>query len=79
MFVHIQRLGLEGGDDTLTVSIPLVVLLGVAMVLAVRYLKLRLGMALVCAVFGYLLAATTLAPEIDRALRAFLGWITSGS
>lgn len=62
----------------MTVSIPLVVLLGVAVVLAVRFLKLRLWMALVCAVFGYLMATTTLAPEIDRALRAFWDWITPG-
>ncbi|GIH79811.1 hypothetical protein [Planobispora longispora] len=62
----------------MTVSVPLVVLLGLAVVLAVRYLKLRLWMALICAVFGYLLAATTLAPDIDRALQAFLDWITPG-
>nr|WP_055504934.1 hypothetical protein [Nonomuraea pusilla] len=62
----------------MTVSIPLVVLLGLAVVLAVRYLKLRLWMAMICAVFSHLLAATTLTPEIDRALRAFLDWITPG-
>ncbi|TDB97426.1 hypothetical protein E1267_39855 [Nonomuraea longispora] len=62
----------------MTVSIPLVVLLGVAVLVAVRYLKLRLWMALICAVFGYLLAATTLAPEIDRALSALMDWITPG-
>ncbi|MEV0383397.1 hypothetical protein [Nonomuraea sp. NPDC050643] len=63
----------------MTVSIPLVVLLGLAVVLAVRFLKLRLWMALVCAVFGYLLATTVLAPDIDRALKALLDWVTPGS
>ncbi|NRQ35768.1 hypothetical protein HII36_28620 [Nonomuraea sp. NN258] len=63
----------------MTVSIPLVVLVGLLVLVAVRFLRLRLWMALICAVFGYLLAATALAPDLDRALRAFLDWVTPGS
>ncbi|MEQ4719376.1 hypothetical protein [Nonomuraea sp. B19D2] len=60
----------------MNVSIPLVVLLGIVVLVALRYLKLRVWLALVCTVFGFLLAATTLAPDIDRAIRAFLSWLT---
>jgi hypothetical protein len=58
------------------VTIPLVLLLGVLVLLAVRFLKLRLWMALVCVVFGFLLAATALAPEISHAIKAALSWLT---
>ncbi|MEV4473255.1 hypothetical protein [Nonomuraea sp. NPDC049504] len=60
----------------MNVSIPLVVLLAIVMLVAVRFLKLRMWMALVCTVFGFLLAATALAPDINRALRALLSWLT---
>ena len=58
------------------VKIPLVVLLAVLVCLAVRFLKLRLWQAIVCAVFGFLLAATTLAPELERGLRGLLSWLS---
>jgi hypothetical protein len=60
----------------MNVSIPLVVLLAIVVLVAVRFLKLRMWMALVCTVFGFLLAATALAPDINRALRALLSWLT---
>ncbi|MEV4371317.1 hypothetical protein AB0J71_29890 [Nonomuraea sp. NPDC049637] len=57
-------------------SIPLVLVLAIVVVVAVRFLKLRLWMALVCTVFGFLLAATALAPDVDRGLRALWSWLT---
>ncbi|TYB56816.1 hypothetical protein FXF51_42685 [Nonomuraea sp. PA05] len=60
----------------MNVSIPLVVLLALVVLVALRFLKLRMWMALVCIVFGFLLAATALAPDINRAIRALLSWLT---
>ena len=50
----------------MTVSIPLVALLGAVLYLAWRYMGLRVWQAVICLVFGFLLAATTAAPEIHR-------------
>ena len=50
----------------MTVSIPLVALLGAALYLAWRYMGLRVWQAVICLIFGFLLAATTAAPEIHR-------------
>ncbi|MBB6351249.1 hypothetical protein FHU36_007832 [Nonomuraea muscovyensis] len=58
------------------VTFPLVVLAGVLVVLAMRFLKLRVWHAVVCVLFGFLLAATALAPDIRRALAAALSWLT---
>lgn len=60
----------------MNVTVPLVVLLGVAVLVAVRFLKLRLWMAAVCVVFGFLLAATALAPDIRRLVSVALSWLT---
>ena len=43
----------------MTVSIPLVALLGVAVFLAWRYMGLRIWQVIVCLLFGFFLAATT--------------------
>ncbi|MEV2268719.1 hypothetical protein [Nonomuraea africana] len=60
----------------MSVSIPLVVLVGALVFIAWRYLGLRLWHAIAALVFGFLLAATTLAPDISRVIRAVVGWIT---
>lgn len=60
----------------MNVTIPLVVVLGIVVLVAVRFLKLRLWTAIVCTMFGFLLAATTLAPDINRGLRALWSWLT---
>lgn len=60
----------------MTVSIPLVVVLGVVVYLAYRYMGLRVWMAVVCLLCGFLLAATTAAPGIDHLLSAILTWLT---
>ncbi|MFC7384337.1 hypothetical protein [Sphaerisporangium rhizosphaerae] len=61
----------------MTVSIPLVVLLGAVVFIAWRYLGLRLWQAITCLLFGFFLAATVVAPDIRRAVSAVLSWLTS--
>lgn len=60
----------------MTISMPLVVVLGIAVVIAWRYLGLRAWQAAVCLLCGFLLAATAIAPDIDRAISALLTWLT---
>jgi hypothetical protein len=60
----------------LTVQIPLVVILGAIGLLAWRYMGLRVWMAIVCALFGFYLAATSFAPDIRRLVVAVVRAIT---
>ena len=57
------------------VSIPLVVVLGAAVFVAYRYMHLKVWQAILCLLFGFLLAATTAAPTIRGALVAILSWL----
>ena len=50
----------------MTVSIPLVALLGAGVFVAYRYMGLRVWHGVVCLLFGFFLAATNAAPEIRR-------------
>ncbi|MFI9556126.1 hypothetical protein [Nonomuraea endophytica] len=61
----------------MSISVPIVVVLGVAVIIALRYLGLRLWQAIVCALFGFLLAATAVAPEVRNVLRGLLELITN--
>jgi hypothetical protein len=60
----------------LTVTIPLVFIAGVIVWLAYRYMGLRVWQAIVCLIFGFLLAATTAAPEIRDLLTGLTQWLT---
>ena len=60
----------------MTVSIPLVALAGAVVYIAWRYLGLRVWQAVVCLVFGFLLAATTAAPEISNLIAGVVQWFT---
>jgi hypothetical protein len=59
-----------------TVTVPLVAVLGVAVFMAYRYLGLRAWHAVLCLLCGFLLAATTAAPGIRHMLAAALQWLT---
>jgi hypothetical protein len=59
------------------VSIPLVVILGAVVYLAWRYMGLRVWQAVLCLLLGFLLAATTAAPEIHQLVTAIVQWLTS--
>ena len=61
----------------MTVSIPLVALLGVVVYVAWRYMGLRVWQAVLCLLFGFFLAATTAAPAIPHLVTAIVQWLTS--
>jgi hypothetical protein len=50
----------------MTVTIPIVAITGLIVFIAYRYLGLRVWHALVCLLFGFLLAATSAAPQINH-------------
>ena len=60
----------------MTVSIPLVALAGVAVYLAWRFMGLRIWQAILCVIFGFLLAATTAAPQIHNLINGLVQWLT---
>jgi hypothetical protein len=60
----------------MTVSIPLVALAGVAVYLAWRFMGLRIWQAILCLLFGFLLAATAAAPEIHNLIAGLAQWLT---
>jgi len=59
-----------------TVSIPLVVIFAAIVYLAWRYMGLRIWHAIVSLILGFLLAATTAAPEIHNLLAGLVQWLT---
>jgi len=59
-----------------TVTIPLVVLLGAAVWVAWRFMGLRTWQAVLCLVLGFLLAATSSAPAIRHMLLGIVGALT---
>ncbi len=60
----------------MTISIPLVVVLGAVVWLAWRYMGLRTWQAIVCMVVGFLLAASTAAPQIRHILHGIVRALT---
>lgn len=59
----------------MTVSVPLVAVFGILVFLAYRYMGLRAWQAVVALIFGFLLAATTAAPEIRSLLSGLASWL----
>lgn len=60
----------------MTVSIPLVLIAGALVYLAWRYMGLKIWQAIVCLLFGFLLAATTAGPEIHSLIIGIVQWLT---
>ena len=60
----------------MTVTIPLVLIVGAVIYLAWRYMGLRIWQAIVCLIFGFLLAATTAAPEIRDLITGIIQWLS---
>jgi hypothetical protein len=58
----------------MTVTLPLVLIVAIAAFLCYRFLGLRLWHLLVCLLLGFLLAATSAAPEIQNFLTMVLHW-----
>ena len=61
----------------MTVSIPLIALVALVVYVAYRYLGLRAWHALIAAVLGFLLAATSAAPQIRSVLAGIVAWLQS--
>jgi hypothetical protein len=59
-----------------TVSISLVLVLGAAVWLMHRYAGLRFAHALVCFLFGFLIAATGVAPVIRHVVAALIAFLS---
>jgi hypothetical protein len=56
----------------MTVSIPLVLIIAIVAYACYRYMGLRLWHLMVCLLLGFLLAASSAAPEIQTLLNAVI-------
>jgi dolichyl-phosphate-mannose--protein O-mannosyl transferase len=61
----------------LTVSVPLVAILGAVVFVACRYMGMRVWQAILCSLFGFFIAATRAAPEIRNLVTAIVKGLTS--
>jgi hypothetical protein len=61
----------------MTVTIPLVILAGILVYFAHRYLGMRLWHAFLAIAFGFLLAATGFAPGIHGFLHGVAHWLNA--
>lgn len=59
----------------MTVTIPLVAITGFAVYLVHRYMGMRIWHAILCTLFGFLLAATTAAPQINHLIAELVQWL----
>ena len=58
----------------MTVSIPLLALVAIAVYVAYRHLGLRVWHALACGVLGFLLVSTGAAPQIGSLISGAVHW-----
>ena len=56
----------------MTVTIPLALMLGIAVVILCRWAGLRAWQAVVCAAFGFYLASTGLAPYVSQFVNSLI-------
>ncbi|WP_432128028.1 hypothetical protein [Streptomyces sp. bgisy082] len=61
----------------MALSISATVLLGIIVIVLIKGGYVRVGSALTCALFGFTLAATGLAPTINNGLASLAGLIAS--
>ena len=59
----------------MAVSIPLIALVAILVYVAYRHLGLRAWHALICIVLGFLIAATSAAPEVRSVLTGIVQWL----
>jgi hypothetical protein len=62
----------------MTVSIPLLTLMAIAVYVAYRHMGLRAWHAVVCLILGFLLASTGAAPQINGVLTDIVRWLGGG-
>jgi F0F1-type ATP synthase assembly protein I len=58
----------------MTVTIPLVAVIALVAYVCYRYMGLKFWHLLVCLLLGFLLAATSAAPEIQNVLDSLMHW-----
>lgn len=58
----------------MSISISIALLAGIAVYIAVRYLGLSIWHAVLCMLFGFLLASTGVGPEITSLLSGLVQW-----
>lgn len=58
----------------MTVSIPLLTLMAIAVFVAYRHMGLKAWHAVVCLILGFLLASTGAAPSINSVLSGIVHW-----
>jgi hypothetical protein len=56
----------------LTVNVSLALILGTAVILLCKYANLRIWQAAVCTLFGFYLASSSLAPDIDNVMTSII-------
>jgi hypothetical protein len=61
----------------MTISVPLIALIAVIAYIAYRHMGLRVWHAIVCALLGFLLAATSAAPQIGSLIAGIVQWLQS--
>jgi hypothetical protein len=59
----------------MTVTIPLIAIVAILVYIAYRYAGLRIWHALTAIILGFLLAATSAAPQIHNLLSAAVQWL----
>ena len=59
----------------MTISIPLVAIAAIITYIAYRHMGLRVWHAIVCALLGFLLAATSAAPQIRSVIAGIVQWL----
>ena len=69
----------KGSECIMTVSIPLIAIVGLVVYLAWRYMGLKVWHVIVCLILGYLIAATTAGPEIHKILIDIIQRLTTSS
>jgi hypothetical protein len=62
----------------MTVSIPLLTLMAIAVYVAYRHMGLKVWHAVVCLILGFLLASTGAAPQINNVLTDVVRWLGGG-
>jgi hypothetical protein len=66
----------------MTISIPLLTLMAIAVYVAYRHMGLKVWHALACLILGFLLASTGAAPQINSVLSGIVqsaqAWLSGG-
>jgi hypothetical protein len=62
----------------MTISIPLIALTALVVYVAYRHMGLRAWHAIICALLGFLLAATSAAPQIRSVIAGIVQWFQTG-